>query len=249
METIPKEIVQKLPLHVLFFILSSGLFVVLSLPFDIFQLDFSKGLRLQNVETFSVDIQNGFAPFINVKYLGADPFPVGLIQIILVSLPVGTGIFLLSGIYSWINGKLKIRENILKICEEYAEKYTKKIREDLKRNERPYDYYKLNQWLRKTHFSERLEFLNSIRLIARGLLYGSETFFLSVLSVFLACLISSGSVFLPSLYWLGISVALTVFFYVMYLSNEPSYSSELARLLDAFARSKPQSSNTLDKES
>ncbi len=85
---IPKVVVGKFPLWALFFILSSGLVVVVSFPFDIFQFaNFENGLTLQNISTTPHTIINNFTPFINLKYL--DDFPIGFTKITITAFVPG----------------------------------------------------------------------------------------------------------------------------------------------------------------
>jgi hypothetical protein len=109
-----EKVVGRMPIWFLFFIASSGIFLILSLPIDIFSpdvLNFENGINLNNWVVIPQFFEQYFKPFIMVKYLesgvpSGSNFPVGLVEIIILGLVVGTFMYLLHDGYEWINAKI-----------------------------------------------------------------------------------------------------------------------------------------------
>ena len=100
--SITKEIIQRYPLSSLVFILTTGLFIVLSFPYDISGLFSSEGVVLQDWVTFFAESGKNFKPFINVNQLKLD-LVLGSTKILISSFFVGIFFYLLSDFYRKIN--------------------------------------------------------------------------------------------------------------------------------------------------
>lgn len=87
--TVEREVIAAFPIDKLFFIVTVGLFFMISFPFT-FPYN---ALSLAN-----------FHPFVNITYLYGNNFSVGSVEIVLLSIPVGIGFYLLYDAYEWFNG-------------------------------------------------------------------------------------------------------------------------------------------------
>jgi hypothetical protein len=167
-----EKIVGRMPLWVLFFIASSGVFITLSFPFNIFAFDFKNGLVLTNmtaIETLK-SFDGNFKPFILVNYLGGS-FPSGIIEIILLSLVIGTLIYLCYDVCQWINHRPKILFEYLFPARAKSE--PKKIPMPTLSDAEWKPYV---EWLRAVNMEGYFDVLQSLKWMTEGLLYGTETF-------------------------------------------------------------------------
>lgn len=214
-----KETLGQFPIDDLFFILTSGLFVVMAFPFDIFNFDFSL------LPTFSITdlpklASSNFAPFINLKYLGVQ-FPTYLIMLVLLSIPFGMMIYLLDGAYQRLNyivmrGRVKER-----FCKsEIGEVPLGVI----------LDFY---EWLREKKMGKYASLLWSMKSTSTGLLYGGETFILFVsISMLLA----------RRVYWewFVFSFILTFFLYAIHIIYQRRYNTLFDALYNTYQATLPR---------
>lgn len=229
----PQAVLERFPLAFLVFILSVGLFVTLSFPFDFFSLDFSEGLRLPNTETLREYIfvtipsyiRENFAPFINVKHLGSE-FPWGFIKILLASSAVGTIIYFFYGIYGAINHFL--RKCIMKPFNALCFWRDKAKKEKGSRQRSIVEKLEFSAWVRKIGLAKYLDFLYSTQMITTGLLYGSETFFTTVLAL--------GLILVPErwLVWVIFALLLCIFSYLVFWVNRNNYGKERSKVWKSF---------------
>jgi len=199
MET-TKTIVERFPFGFLSFILSSGLFFLLSLPYDIFSLQ-------PNFQRF--------VPFTNLKYLNTD-FPNGLIKLILASLVVGIFFYLFSGYFRTINHKImqgRIRNRLRATAKITVLKKTKNLKANL-------DF---NEWVLKRKISKYMNFIWSMRMITTALFYASEFFWFLVIVLGLGSTVLGFMDYVQWLLWVFVSSILGLIFYGITLSYGIEY--------------------------
>jgi len=168
-----ENVVARMPLWFVFFIATSGLLVTLSFPFDILKADFENGIVLTNIiANVSKWLDQDFKPFVIVKHLG-DSFPSGLIEIVLLSLVVGTLIYFLRPIYEQINERLMRTYCFLSHKDYERVRDSKETKEQI-----PVD--KLRLFVRWSADVSRghADFIASLQSLMEGLLLGAEIFLL-----------------------------------------------------------------------
>jgi hypothetical protein len=224
MET-AKELMGRFPIDDIFFILSSGIFVVFSFPFDVFKA-LSNGLPTLtiNIDSFTnlkIYIDQNFEPFASIKYLG--DFPNGLIKLLLLSLAVGAMIYLLYAIYE------KSNHFIMRQFEKIAGFTIKNRACKSETRSKPMptaDALDFLDWVQKRRLGKSIDVLWSMRALGDGLFYGCETFFLIII---LSCLFGW-----HLSEWLLFSFLLGVFLYVAQIAYEIRFRGTYDRLVQAF---------------
>jgi len=220
-----EKIAGKMPLWFFFFIASAGLSVILSFPFDIFVFDSSKTnalpMSFQDLQKISDALNDDFKPFTMMKYLGSE-FPVGLAKIILVSLVVGTFLYLFYDAYQDVNGRM-MRGRVRRKLE--ARALSKSIMQAKQfKVPKTKDYVK---WLRSVDQWGYLDFIGSMKMLTEGLFFGAETFcmlnvvrlFNLMLRFFLGISISMSSESFLWFIWSVLIVGVTYAVYVLYYST------------------------------
>jgi hypothetical protein len=215
------ETLGQFPIDVLFLMLTSGLFVVMAFPFDIFRIDFS------SLQTFSITdlpklVSSNFAPFINMKYLGVQ-FPTYLIMLLLVSIPFGVVIYLLYGVYERFNHVLMRGFVKKRICKSEMNEVALGVK---------LEFYK---WARENRMGKYISLILSLKAIAAGLLYGGETF---ILIVFISMLLAWRAYW--GWGWFVFSIILTVFLYVVELIYDRRSNEVSDALYNTFLNARPQ---------
>jgi uncharacterized membrane protein (DUF373 family) len=233
-----EKVVGKMPLWFLLFIASAGLLVTISLPIDLFAVDLRNGLTLPKIAAIFQSFDQNFEPFAMVKYLGSE-FPIGIAKIILLSLAIGTIIYLLYDVYERINSQLMGGR-------------AKKILKLQRLEGTPLESFEIKpfvKWLDEVHYAGYLDFIGSMRMLTEGLLYAAETFFaINAVQVarsrYLISLISrtilqkdvniSLQAPLESLLWLGISFAMVLAFYALFLVYFATFNRTYDKVLGDF---------------
>jgi F0F1-type ATP synthase assembly protein I len=201
-------VVGRMPFWFLLFIASSGVFTVLSIPIDIFGLNFENGVKL-NWAIVPSYLEQNFKPFVMLKYLALSPY--GSVGVVILGLIAGAFMYILYDVYEWINGKI-MRQRIKKILGFQSSK------EEIEAK----DAVAFADYLRKTKLEGYYDFIGSLKMLTDGLLYGGETFMFAnlirIVGLIIGLFFGLGTDFLlDSAEWFGISVLITVIFYALYL--------------------------------
>mgnify|MGYP000909230134 CR=1 FL=1 len=215
------------PIHQVIFILTVGLFIVISFPFDYNELlNFTKVTFTDEFGLLpmpnGISLTDNFQPFVNLQYLGnnAIDFSSGVLQMVLLSLPIGALIYSISKVYEVFN-----RAFTTCVCFIIGKKpKTKGINLD----DHGVDNLSFNIWVGRRHLGRHINFLASIREVNTGLLYGAQTLLLFVL---IPAIIYHNSYFIG---WLIISLTLCTFFGVTYLLSEYKFKKENESLVDCY---------------
>ena len=211
-----KGIIDYFPINELLFVLTAGVFIVISFPFDIFNfftdlpsIDYSLG----NVIPLP-DLSYYFQPFGNLHYLKLDNFATGLVLIIFLSLLIGAIMVCSISIFEWVNRRISWPFRYF-----YRKKYGKE-REDIKKDWiATNEQMSFHRWLERNHLGREILYVSTMRQVSVAFLYGSETLFLvtAISGFFLQNNIQLwGS-------WMVIITAITLFFMLMYETHEPRY--------------------------
>ena len=219
---------EKFPINQIIFILTVGIFIVISFPYDYNNL-LAIGLdKIKFYNLFGViplpqinSSTDSFQPFVNLQYLqSTSGFPIGVTQTILFSLPVGVLIYSLSDIYEKANHGLKWFVYFI-----FRRSLTPKGNKLTKRG---IDHISFSNWEIRRHQGRYINFLTSVREVNTGLLYGTETLLLFVL----ISTILQGNQYHYG--WLFLSFILCLFFGVSYLLSEYKFNKEFNNLMDIY---------------
>ncbi len=163
-----KEVIGRFPIDQLAFIFVSGFFLTVAFPFDFSKLDFSRGLP--SMVTLCVYAKSHFAPFVGVSYLGMN-FPIGLIMMILLSIPTGVFIFFFYDLFR--SGNHIVMQGIKHV---FGSSVSEAFR--TKKNDLPKEFY---DWIEKRRAGKFWDFINVMELVSVGLFYSSELLLLIIL--------------------------------------------------------------------
>ena len=171
--SLPTELIERFPLGELFYILATGLFTILSFPYDLFNLDFSNGIKLPVLCDFVKYLGENFSPFVNAQGIGVD-FVLGLAKIVIASFIVGLLFFIFYDFFERINNffvKGRIKNKFNSFFDLKNVKMNRKTELDF------------NKWARERKISKYLGFVYSIRLAFAGLFHSAEVYFFVVVIV------------------------------------------------------------------
>jgi hypothetical protein len=216
---IARGIADYFPVNEILFVLTSGVFIVISFPFDVFKFFVDspsvKFLLWNGIPIPEMpEISMYFLPFGNLHYLKLDNFAAGLALIIFLSLLVGAFIYCSMGVLEWANRRIS-----------WLYRYLYKKRSGVERDHRKKDWISINdqmdfhRWLKKNHLQREVAYLASMRQIIAGFLYGSQILFVVTLvsGIFMRNNIE---------FWLGWTIIITVialFISFIYESHESRY--------------------------
>lgn len=218
-DTLSKEIVTRLQIDELFFVLSAGLFFVATFPFDIFRIS------ERIVSDFSLDfytkipslVQENFAPLANISYFGRE-FPTGLTWMMLTSLVVGAMFYFLYTVYEYVNslpGKL------------YRRIFNKQLSG---RHKGASSLSAFSEWVAQKKLSAYISLIYSMRAVILGLLYAGETLIVVVL-------IPLGFVVGFHADWLAyfiLALIIFAFIFCVYEINEYRFGRTITRVIGEF---------------
>lgn len=230
-----QDILVKFPIGHLFFVLTTGLFVFLSLPYDFFDTDFFNILKnipdYTNVFDF---FGENFSPFTNVSYLNTEKTIV-LTKIFFVIIIVGVFFLLISSFFPLFNHLLKraCSETIRIIRRKQKIQHTPEEKKQQADNQKEERFFEINlaKWSRDKGYKPYLDYKRSINDIATGLFYASEFSLLLILVVAIPVYFHSWEMFSNS--WFGMlifSVISTFFSWIIKRVNETT----LEKFLDPF---------------
>ena len=230
---------EKFPIHQIIFILTVGIFIVISFPYDYnnlltIGLDKIKFYNLFGVLPLpQINLStDSFQPFVNLQYLrsSSSDFSIGVAQTILFGLPVGVLIYSLSDLYEKANHGVKWFVYFI-----FRRSLTPKGNKLTKRG---IDHISFSNWEIKRNQGRYVNFLASVREVNTGLLYGTET----LLFLVLISTILQGNQYHYG--WLFLSFILCLFFGVIYLLSEYKFNKEFNNLMDIYGQ---EYSNSLHK--
>jgi hypothetical protein len=212
----------------IFFIITVGLFIVISFPFDVTN-SFSKGSASIAFDSFygipfpnfSYYANAGFHPFLNLNLLNGGNFLTGVGILVLCSLPVGVFIFLLYDTYEKINHFPK-----RVYCKIMGKACTTKMDKITAEGVDPQEFL---DYIERLKIIKNLIFYDTIRQISVALLYGSQTLLFMILPLFLF----AGEQQLR-FGWLIISLLFCVFFGIIYSSYERRYNKIRTNVLQQY---------------
>ena len=175
MTEVAKEIMGRFPVDQLAFIFASGFFLVVAFPFDVSSLDFSRGLP--STVALLDCVRWNFAPFVGIKYLGAE-FPSGLVKMILMSVPTGMFFFFFYDVFRDVN-----RFVMQRVVVRYITHRSVSDLMGIQTNRAPKEFY---DWFVERRIGKFWDFMGVMSLASLGLFYSCEFFLLIVILSWIA---------------------------------------------------------------
>lgn len=234
-----KEIIGRFPIEEIFLVVSYGLFVLISFPFDIFKVkapppNTSEIGWWNFLQVFASLVKNNFDPFANVKHLGEN-FPNYLVEAFLLSLVFGLAVVFLYNQFNYVNHRIRSPFTWMhrKIKTANATKDDEKEKTSLILSE--HEELAYANWIRKRGYQKLLDFLYSMDNVATGLLYGVESF--SLIVVISLVIIGLNDLQLPKFEWIVLSLALWFPFIALYKAYRRRFDGAKKHLRRAFKNS------------
>lgn len=176
-----EKFTNSIPLGHLLYILTTGLFVMLFVPYNFLGDDFFNLLKspLNYMEKFEF-LGRSFVPFGNVSNFANDSV-VGFTKILLIILVIGIFFYLVRDLFSLINHIPKALKNRISNEKE-------KIISESEKQKDAIESIKFAKWARENGYKGYLDYIWSIREITLGLLNASEFLITILLLVSLPCI-------------------------------------------------------------